>query len=413
MADGDSCGKDPKTGACEYNFWRYNTPTNNALVDSTNPAAMAQTTEHWFEGYGKYGVRAVWMDEAEPDHAKMISGGQWRLHAGTDTEVIPAWVKYWSKGFAERFIDVHPDGEFFILSRNAWAGTSAHGTALWSGDIGSNWGELETAVTVGQGVGMTGVPLWTTDIGGYSGGNPESASFQQMVVRWFQFGAFCPLFRLHGHRSIAHAVPQVNQCGPTNGDNEVWNLAKQPDHYAAIEKVMMLREDLRNYVKQINNESVMFGTPMMRAVALQFPADPVVKANVSSTEAEFLLGPDWLIAPVTAENATSWPIYLPVLPEGDDKASWIYWWNQTSYKGAALPLPCVSAAIVARTPPLPCVPAAIVAKTPPLPWVSAVIVAKTPPLPWVSAVIGTKGGQHLIVDTTAIGDFPLFYRRPK
>jgi alpha-D-xyloside xylohydrolase len=131
MATGDSCGRDPKTGACTYTFWRYNTPTNNALVDSTNPAAMAQTTEHWFEGYGKYGVRAVWMDEAEPDHAKMISGGQWRLHAGTDTEVIPAWVQYWSKGFSQRFIDVHPDGEYFILSRNAWAGTSAHGTALW------------------------------------------------------------------------------------------------------------------------------------------------------------------------------------------------------------------------------------------------------------------------------------------
>ena len=106
---------------------------------------------------------------------------------------------------------------------------------------------------------------------------------------------------------------------------------------------------------QINNESVMFGTPMMRAVALQFPADSVVKANVSSTEAEFLLGPDWLIAPVTSENASSWPIYLPMLPEGDEKASWVYWWNQTSY----------------------------------------------------------KGGQHVVVDTTAIGDFPLFYRRPK
>ena len=71
------------------------------------------------------------MDEAEPDHAKMISGGQWRLHAGTDTEILPAWVKYWSKGFSERFREVHPDGEYFILSRNAWAGTSSHGTALW------------------------------------------------------------------------------------------------------------------------------------------------------------------------------------------------------------------------------------------------------------------------------------------
>eukprot|EP01052_Picozoa_sp_SAG31_P042616 SAG31_NODE_6825_length_1877_cov_1.097863_2_plen_90_part_00 len=65
----------------------------------------------------------------------------------------------------------------------------------------------------------------------------------------------------------------ANQCGPTNGDNEVWNLAKEPSHYEAIKAVMMLREDLRDYVYRINNESVHTGMPMMRAMALQFPAD--------------------------------------------------------------------------------------------------------------------------------------------
>ena len=139
MSDGEVCGLNPTTQACDYNFWRYSTPTNNALVDSTNPAGMAQTTQHWYEGYGKYGVRAVWMDEAEPDHAHYIGGGDWQLHAGTDAEVLPAWVHYWSKGFSEKFNRVGAeDGDYFILSRNAWAGTSAFGTALWSGDIGSN-----------------------------------------------------------------------------------------------------------------------------------------------------------------------------------------------------------------------------------------------------------------------------------
>ena len=102
-------------------------------------------------------------------------------------------------------------------------------------------------MTVGQGVGLSGIPLWTTDIGGYGGGDPSDPSFQQLIVRWFQFGAFCPLFRLHGHRG---GGPPANQCGPTNGDNEVWNLATKADHYDAITAVMHLRESLRPYVEE-------------------------------------------------------------------------------------------------------------------------------------------------------------------
>jgi alpha-D-xyloside xylohydrolase len=306
-------------------FWRYSTPTGNAVIDSTNPAAMKAVTDHWWEGYGKYGVRAVWMDEAEPDHAAYISGGQWDLHAGSDGEVLPAWVHYWAQGFADKFREIGDD--YFILSRNAWSGTWSNGAALWSGDIGSHWSDLQTAVFAGQQAGVSGIPLWTTDIGGYGGGNPDTPYFQELIVRWFQFGAFSPLFRLHGHRG-GKSAPPSNQCGPTNGDNEVWNLAKDPEHYAAIEKVMMLREDLRNYVKQINDQSVATGVPMMRPMFFQFPDDPVCAGN--QAEKQFMLGPDWLISPVTASNATTWPAYLPKL---DAQHEWVYWWNQTVVKG--------------------------------------------------------------------------------
>jgi alpha-glucosidase (family GH31 glycosyl hydrolase) len=103
--------------------------------------------------------------ESEPDHARYISGGQWKLAAGDDTEVLPAWVKYWAGGFADKFRELHGD-DFLILSRNAWAGTWSSGAALWSGDVGSSFGELETAVAAGQGAAMSGVALWTTDTGG-------------------------------------------------------------------------------------------------------------------------------------------------------------------------------------------------------------------------------------------------------
>jgi len=303
-------------------FWQYNTPTGNSIIDPSNPAAMNATSSHWYEGYGKYGIRAIWMDQSEPDHAAYISGGQWQFHAGTDAEMLPTWVKYWGQGFQRELESAgHKPGEYFILSRNGWAGTQAAGMALWSGDIGSNWDELEAAVTVGQGVGLSGIPLWTTDIGGYGGGDPSSADFQELVVRWFQFGAFCPLFRLHGHRR--GGPPADPECSNTNGDNEVWNLAKEPAHYDAIVAVMELREALRPYVKQLNDLSVSDGLPMMRAMFLEFPADDA--CNDGSTDHQYMFGPDWLIVPVTKAGATTWSAYLP--PLLDD--SWIYWWNRT------------------------------------------------------------------------------------
>ena len=147
-------------------FWEYSTPTGNAVVDATNPEAMKSVWQHWQEGYGKYGVKAIWMDESEPDHHLYIDGGQWQLHKGLDAEVLPGWVLGWAEGFYNGFQERGDGEDFFILSRNAWARTAHHGAALWSGDIGSDWNSFELAVKAGQGVGMSGIPLWTTDIGG-------------------------------------------------------------------------------------------------------------------------------------------------------------------------------------------------------------------------------------------------------
>lgn len=304
-------------------IWGFRTPTGNALVDATSSDAMAAVTAKWYQGYGKYGVKAIWMDESEPDHSGYISGGQWRLVSGMDTELLPAWVKYWSKGFQSKFEELGLGDDFFVLSRNGWAGTAGQGAAMWSGDISSTFDELRIQVRVGQGVGLSGVPLWTTDIGGFGGGNPDDPSFQQLIVRWFQFGAFCPIFRLHGTRGGSSVEPP-NECGMTNGDNEVWNLAKDPAHYAAIEAVMRLREDLRDYVRRLSLESAQTGMPIMRSMVLVCPTDD--ECWSSDAEGQFALGPDWIVAPVTTENATTWPVYLPALPANE---TWVYWWNQT------------------------------------------------------------------------------------
>jgi alpha-D-xyloside xylohydrolase len=113
----------------------------------------------------------------------------------------------------------------------------------------------------------------------------------------------------------------------------VWNLAKEPGHYDAIVAVMELRESLRDYVKALNDESVATGMPMMRPMMLEFPGDTVCELN-ATVEAQFMLGSDWLIAPVTTENASTWSAYLPALEA--DEGEWVYHWNGTSCgKGGA------------------------------------------------------------------------------
>lgn len=162
------------------------------------------------------------------------------------------------------------------------------------------------------------------DIGGYTGGNPADPSFQQLVVRWFQFGALSPVFRLHGHRE---GGPPANECGGTNGDNEVWSLAPDAAHYDAIVAAMRLREGLRGYVAQLSAEHAATGMPMMRPMFLQWPADAGCQPG-SPTEDQFMLGPDWLVAPVATYNAASRTVYLPSL--AGTNLTWTYWWNQTS-----------------------------------------------------------------------------------
>lgn len=215
-------------------------------------------------------------------------------------------------------------GEFYILSRSAWAGTARYGNTLWSGDLSSTWQELQLQITAGQGAGLSGQGYWTTDIGGYTGGNPDDPDFQQLIVRWFQFGAFSPVMRLHGHRS---GGPPADECGGTNNDNEVWNLAPDSAHYDAIVSVMRLRETLRGYIADLSAEHSASGMPLMRPMWLQWPSDPGCKPG-SDTEDQFMLGPDWLVAPVYTANAASRTVYLPSL--AGTNLTWTYWFNQSS-----------------------------------------------------------------------------------
>lgn len=287
------------------------------LYDSFNPKARDFVWGQMQHGYHQFGIKTFWLDADEPESFMPVaapgkrffndSGDGWRV----DNEVGMAWVQKHHRMVHDGLIkNGEKSGDFVFLSRGAWAGSQRYGAAVWSGDIESRFEELQVQIKVAQNTAMSGIDKWTTDIGGYKNGDPTSPYFRELVVRWFQFGAFCPLFRLHGDRE--GPKPAANECGATDGSNEIWNFGEEA--MKIIPGVMRLRENLRNYVDSYMNFSATTGMSIVRPMVLQFPAD--AKCAGVDVEDQYMFGDDWLVAPIYEQGATSRSVYLPVLPAG-------------------------------------------------------------------------------------------------
>lgn len=300
------------------------------FTDPLNPAAAKMYFDAFMQGYGRFGIRAAWLDASEPERAAADNFGQFRMAgaAHTDTEVGEAWVRAHTAAIADGMRRAgHAADDYFILTRSAWAGSWRSGAAVWSGDTRPTWKDLRDAVGSAQQMALSGQVLWTSDMCGYLGGGPADAPFRELCLRWIQFGAFCPLMRLHGCRD---GGPPADVCGPTNGDNELWTLfAADPAAYATAVRMVLLRDSLVAYVRDAHAAATSAAaTPMVRPMFFAFPGDAAAAA--AEAEDQFMLGPDWLVAPVLAAGATSRSVYLPKLPQG---AQWVYWWNGTAVGG--------------------------------------------------------------------------------
>ena len=193
------------------------------------------------------------------------------------------------------------------LLRCAWAGSQKYGALVWSGDIASSFESMKNQLAAGLNIGLAGIPWWTTDIGGFHGGDPNDPAFRELFVRWFQWGAFCPVMRLHGDRE-----PRQPQYGTTGGAhccsgaaNEVWSYGDEV--YDICVKYMNIREQMRDYTRSLMEEAHEKGTPLMRTLFYEFPEDK----ECWEVEDEYMYGNKFLVAPILAADVKERRVYLP------------------------------------------------------------------------------------------------------
>jgi alpha-D-xyloside xylohydrolase len=280
-----------------------------SFYDATNPAARSFVWDAVKSAYYDVGIRVFWLDACEPEiYPEQF--GNLRFFAGPGREVANIYPREHVRGFYEH---MRGEGEEDIVNlvRSAWAGSQRFGAALWSGDIPPTFESLRAQVRAGLNVAMSGIPWWTTDIGGFAGGDPESGDYRELLVRWFQYAVFCPLLRMHGHREPREHFDAEHSGGP----NEIWSYGAEA--YDLLAEQLALRERLRPYIDVQMREASRTGVPPMRPLFVGFPADE----ECWRIDDAFLFGPDLLVAPVLELGVRGRAVYLPAGASWTDTAN--------------------------------------------------------------------------------------------
>jgi alpha-D-xyloside xylohydrolase len=293
-------------------------------IDTTNPEAARWFWEVIRENIISKGFDSIWADETEPDLPP--AGGY--FYVGPGTRYYNIYPLLHTAAIYDGFRrDV--DHRALILSRDAYLGAQRNGTMFWSSDIYPTWDTLKRQIPTGLDFTASGIAYWTQDIGGWQylpaehhpahnplldpsdardnvGGYDD---YPELYTRWFEYGAFLPVFRAHGSRKY----------------NEVWSYGKQAE--PILEKYLKLRYQLLPYIYSLGYKTYETGAPYMRALFMDFPSDP----KVADLQDEYMFGPAFLVAPVTEQGATSRTVYLPA---GTDWYN--YWTNERVHGGQTI-----------------------------------------------------------------------------
>lgn len=296
---------------------------NTTFFDATHPGAREYVWNKAKRNYYDKGVKLFWLDEAEPEFG-VYDYDNYRYYAGPVLEVGNIYPRMYAKTF---FDGMTAAGEKQVINllRCAWAGSQKYGALVWSGDIHSSFRSLRNQFAAGLNMGIAGIPWWTTDIGGFHGGNIHDPKFHELLIRWFQWGVFSPVMRLHGNRD-PQVLPEqpyrdgIAQC-PTGAPNEVWSYGEETGEI--LTSCLQLREKLKSYISKIMAETHEKNSPIMRTMFFEFP-DQAESWNIYD---QYCFGPDLLVAPVMHEGTRSRDVWLPA---GE---TWIDFYTHEHYAG--------------------------------------------------------------------------------
>ena len=273
--------------------------------DATNPRAREYVWEKVKKNYYDLGIKLFWLDEAEPEFT-VYDFDNYRYYAGSNLRIGNLYPKMYAQAFYE---GMQREGQENIVNllRCAWSGSQRYGALVWSGDIASSFESLRNQLTAGLNMGIAGIPWWTTDIGGFHGGDPKDENFKELFVRWFQWAAFCPVMRLHGDRE-----PRQPQYGTSGGatccsgaENEIWSYGEKV--YDICVKYINIREKLRDYTRKLMKVAHEKGTPIMRTLFYEFPEDKKCWEIID----EYMYGDQYLVAPILYAGMEERSVYLP------------------------------------------------------------------------------------------------------
>ena len=288
--------------------------------DPTNPEAREFVWNEVKKNYYDKGVKIFWLDEAEPEYS-YYHFDNYRYHLGPNVQIGNIFPKCYAQTFYEGMEQAGQENILNLL-RCAWAGSQKYGALVWSGDIHSSFESFRNQFTAGLNMGIAGIPWWTTDIGGFHGGNPNDEAFREVFARWFQYGTFCPVMRLHGDRE-PHSAPMSTVGGgrmASGGPNEVWSYGETL--YEMCSKYMFLRERLRPYITGLMEDAHEKGSPVIRPMFYDFPEDKLCWQN----DTQYMFGKDILVAPVTEAGQRTKEVYLPA-------GTWYNAWTGEAVEG--------------------------------------------------------------------------------
>jgi len=284
-----------------------NSYKNTQVYDPYNPLAGKQYWNLIKNSYGKIGVDGWWLDATEPE--KMSEYKNSNNFLGSSERYLNTFSLIDVKNIYEGARSSIPIKRVFILTRSSFAGQQKYASATWSGDIGTTFDVLKNQVSSGLNFCLSGIPYWTSDIGGYKGGDPEDKAYRELYVRWFQYGTFCPIFRSHGRRAP----------GDRKTPNEIWSYGNKAE--TILTNFLNLRYRLMPYIYSEAWKVYYEGSTIMRALVFDFQNDK----HVYDIKDQFMFGHSLLINPVVNAGVAERKVYLP-LAEG-----WFDFWTGESF----------------------------------------------------------------------------------